>query len=173
ANPIAEDLVDLGNELHVSIFNTVVYHLDKVACTAFADPVAARCTVRRLGSNSLEDGFEMRPRIGVATRHKARAIASTFLATRNAAPDKQNVLGSQLHVAALGVGIVRVAAINDNIALLKVRQQLLNELVNRRTGLDKKHDLPRTLQLGNKLLDRVSSDNLRVLCLVLEEMVNL
>ena len=36
-----EDVVCLSNELHVSVFDTVVDHLDVVAGTGLTDPVAA------------------------------------------------------------------------------------------------------------------------------------
>jgi hypothetical protein len=40
-----EDVVSLGDELHVSVLDTVVNHLDVVTGTTFSDPVAARLSV--------------------------------------------------------------------------------------------------------------------------------
>jgi hypothetical protein len=53
-----------------------------------------------------------------------------------------------------------VTTVNDDIALLKERKELLNEVINSRTSLDKEHNLARTLKLSAKLLNGVSSNNL-------------
>lgn len=48
------DIVGLANQLHVTVLNTVVDHLDVVASTLVTDPLAAGLAVR-LGGNGLED----------------------------------------------------------------------------------------------------------------------
>lgn len=57
---LLHDMVGLANHLHVTVFNSVVDHLDIVSRTSSTDPVAARFTVN-LGSNGLEDGLEVGP----------------------------------------------------------------------------------------------------------------
>ena len=46
-----------------------------------------------------------------------------------------------------------VTTINDDIARLEVRDELLDEGVNCRTSLDEKDDFARALELGTELLD--------------------
>ena len=47
-----------------------------------------------------------------------------------------------------------VTTIDDDIARLEMRDELLDEGVNCRTSLDEKDDFARALELGTELLDR-------------------
>ena len=46
-----------------------------------------------------------------------------------------------------------VTAIDDDVALLEVGDELSNELVNRIASLDEKDDFAGALELGNELLN--------------------
>ena len=50
-----------------------------------------------------------------------------------------------------------VTAVNDNITLLEMWNELLNEGVNGITSLDQEYDFAWLLQLGNELLNGVST----------------
>ena len=63
--PLSRILWDTN--LHVSVFNAVVDHLDEVPGTSFADPVAARVPVVHLGTDGLKDGGNVGPGLRVAT----------------------------------------------------------------------------------------------------------
>ncbi|RUS26191.1 hypothetical protein BC938DRAFT_471104 [Jimgerdemannia flammicorona] len=54
------NVVGLGDELHVTILNAVVHHLDVVARASLANPVAARFAIHS-GGGSLEYGFDVLP----------------------------------------------------------------------------------------------------------------
>lgn len=107
------------------------------------------------------------------TGHHGRTVAGTLLTTRDTAADKEEALGLELLSATDGVGEVGVASVDDDITGLEEGQDLGNEVVDGRAGLDQHHDLARTLQLLAELLDRVSANNLGALGLVGQEVVNL
>ena len=50
----------LANQLHVTVLNTVVHHLDVVTGTLVSDPLAAGLAVR-LGGDGLEDVLDVWP----------------------------------------------------------------------------------------------------------------
>jgi len=135
-----------------------VDHLDVVTSTLVTDPVTARLTVR-LGSNALEDILDEWPSLFITTGHERRTIAGTFFTTRNTRPDESEALFSKVLGSAVAVRVVGVSTINDDIALLDERKQFLNEVVNSWASHDQEHDAAGPLELGDKLLDRVSTDN--------------
>ena len=70
-------------------------------------------------------------------------------------------------------GIVRVAAVDEDVARLQQRDELVDELVDRRAGLDHHHDLARPLERGDQLLERVAADELLALAAAVDELVDL
>lgn len=86
-------------------------------------------------------------------------VPSTLFATRNTRTNEQETFGLKLLGTADRIRVVRVSSIDDDIALLEVRDELLNEAVNSVTGLDEENDLARALELGHKVLDRVSAND--------------
>ena len=167
-----EDGVDLADELHVTILNAVVHHLDIVASAVLAHPVAARLAVA-LRRDRLEDLLDMRPRGRAATRHERRAVARAVLTTGHTRADVQEATLLELLSAADGVGVVRVTTVDNDVALLEVGDELVDERVNGRTRLDEEDHLAGALQETHKLLDRVRADHLGPLGLVLEKVINL
>ena len=65
----------------------------------------------------------MRPRRRAAAGHDGRAEARAFLAAGDAGADEQQALALEVLRAADGVREVRVAAVDDDVARLQVRQQ--------------------------------------------------
>lgn len=167
-----EQVVRLANELHVTILNTVVDHLDVVAGTSGSDPVATGLTVS-LSGNVLENGLDMGPSLRGTTRHERRTGTGTLFTTRDTGANKQNALLLQLVVTTVSVGEVRVTAINDDVTLLKVGLELGNEVVDSVTSLDEQNNAAGSLELVNELLDGVGTKNALALGLVFEEMINL
>ena len=172
AGTTLKQIVGLANKLHVTVLNTIVDHLDVVASTGGADPVAAGLTVS-LGSNVLEDGLDMGPGLRGTTGHERRTSSGTLFTTRDTRANKQKSLGLELFVAAVRVGEVRVTTVNDDITLLEVGLELSNEVVNSITGLDEQNNTAGSLEVGNELLNGVSANDGLALGLVLEEVVNL
>jgi hypothetical protein len=153
-----EDVVSLSNELHVSVLDTVVDHLDVVAGTGLADPVATWLTLG-LGGGLLEDLLDVWPSGIGTTWHEGWTVSGTLLTTRDTGTDKEQALGLELVGSSDRVGVVRVTTVNDDVALLEVGLELADEVVYGLTGLDEEDDSPWGLELGAQLLDRVGADN--------------
>ena len=139
---------------------TVVDHFHVVSGTVLSDPITARLAVD-LGGRGLEDGLDVRPGGRRTTGHERGTITSALLTAGNTGTNEEEALGLELLGATDRVRVVRVTAVNDDVTLLEVRQELLNEGIDGRTSLDEKDDLARTLQLGAELLDRVSTLDVR------------
>jgi hypothetical protein len=135
-----------------------VDHLDVVASTLITNPLAAGLAIR-LGSNGLEDVLDERPRLLVTTGHQRGAVAGTLLTTRDTGADEADTLGVEVLCAAGGVWEMRVAAINDDVALLEVGEESLDEVIDGLAGHDEEHDAAGRLKLGAELLDGVSTDD--------------
>lgn len=148
-------------------------HLDVVASTLVTDPLAAGLAVR-LGGDGLEDVLDVGPGLLVATGHDGGAVAGTLLTTGDTGTDVADTLLLEVLGAAVGVGEVRVATVNDDVTLLKaVLEEELNEVVDGLAGHDEEHHAPGLLELGDELLDAVCANNALALGLVLKEAVNL
>jgi hypothetical protein len=148
----------LANQLHITILNTVVDHFDVVTSTLVTDPVAAGLAVG-FGCNALEDVLDVWPGLLVTTGHERRTITGTFFTTGHTSADESNALLGKVSGTAVGVGVVGVSTINDDIALFAERQQLLDEVVDGRASHDQKHHTAGLLELGDEFLDRVGTDN--------------
>ncbi len=68
---------------------------------------------------------------------------------------------------------MRVAAIDDDIPLLQVRQQLFDHLIDCVAGFDHQHHPTWSLQSANQLFNRMRSDDLRPFCFVTNKVVHL
>jgi hypothetical protein len=132
---------------------TIVNHLHVVTSTSLADPVTARLAVD-LSSGCLEDLLDMRPGGRGSTGHEGRTVASTLLTTGDAGADEEEALGLELLGAADRVWVVRVTTIDDDIALLEVRDELLDEVIDSWASLDEEDDLAGGLELLAELLNR-------------------
>ena len=87
-----------------------------------------------------------------------RPAQSSFFAARNARADKQHPFGLEVLRPADGIGKMRVAAVNEDVALVQERKQLLDQFIHRLAGLDHHHDLARTGKRFHEILDRLRSD---------------
>lgn len=154
------DTTYLANQLHVTVLNTVVHHLDVVTGTLVSNPLAAGLAVR-LGGDGLEDVLDVWPGLLVTTRHDAGAVAGALLSSGDSRSDEADALGLEVLCAAVGVGVVRVTAINDDVALFYATlvEQKLDEVVDGLAGHDKHHHATGLLELRHKLLDGVGAHN--------------
>ena len=142
---VAQQVVGLGDQLDVGVLDAVVDHLHVVARAVGADVGAARRAVD-LGGDRGEDVLDVVVGLARAAGHDARPVQRALLAAGHAdAEEAQAALVHRL-VAALGVAEVRVAAVDDRVALVEQRRELLDHRVDRRAGLDHGHDRPRALE---------------------------
>jgi hypothetical protein len=133
-----------------------VNHLDVVTGAGLTNPITARL-IERLGSSSLEDGFDCGPGCCRTTGHERGTMTGTLLSSRNTGTNEQEALRLELLGPSDGIGIVGVTAINDDITLLQMGDELLDEGVNSITSFDEEDDFSWSLQLGSELLDGVSA----------------
>jgi len=162
----------LADELHVTVLNTVVDHLDVVTSTLVANPLTASIAIA-LSGDALEDVLDVGPGLLITTGHERGAISGTLLTTRDTRADEADVLASKILGAAVGVREVRVTTVDDDIAGVKEGQNLLNPVVDSLTSLDQEHDTARRLELADELLNSLGADNGLALSLVFQESVDL
>ncbi len=142
----AQQVVGLGDQLHVGVLDAVVHHLHEVPGAVRADVHAARRAVD-LGRDRLEDRAELVVGLLRAARHDARPVQRALLAAGDAGADEvQAAARVSARLAAAGVGEVRVAAVDDDVALLQQRDQLVDHGVGRLAGLDHDDDRARLLE---------------------------
>lgn len=165
---------DLRNELHVTVLNAVVHHLDVVASTLVTNPLTAWLAVR-LGGDALEDVLDVWPGLLVTTRHDGWTVAGTLLTTRDTGADEADALLGKVLGAAVGVWEVGVAAIDDDVARLDTAlgEQSLDEVVDGLAGHDEQHHATWLLELLDELPDAMCANNALALGLVVQEAVNL
>lgn len=154
-----EEVIGLTDQLHVTVLDTIVDHLDEVAGTLVTDPVTAGLAVVTLGGDALEDLLDVRPGRLVTTRHERGAVTGTLLTTRDTAANEVDALLGQVLGTAVAVGEVGVTTVDDDVTLLEVRQESLDELVNGLTSHDQEHDTAGALEFGAELLNGVSTND--------------
>jgi len=143
----------LANQLHVTVLNTVVDHLDIVTSTLITNPLAAWLSIT-LGGDALEDILDIWPGLLVSTGHQGRTESGTLLTTGNTATNETDSLGLQVFCSAVGVWEMRVTTINDDITLLNTgREESLDEVVDGLSGHNQEHHSAGSLELGDEVLD--------------------
>ena len=154
AQGVLEDPVGLADQLHVAVLDAVVDHLHVMAGAAGADPFAAGNVVVRpdLGRDRLEDRLDQRPGLFAAAGHDAGPLQRAFLAAGDAGADEQQALRFDILRAAFGVVKIGVAAVDDHVAGREQRNEVLDELIDRRAGLDHEHHLARRGQASRPVL---------------------
>jgi hypothetical protein len=84
-------------------------------------------------------------------------VTGTLLPSRNTGTNEQQALLLELLGPSDGVGIVGVTAVDDDIAFIEMGGELSDERVDGSASLDEEDDFAWPLQLGNELLDGVST----------------
>ena len=162
AEVIAHQLVGFADQLHIAVLDAVVNHLHEVTRAVFANPVAAGLAVH-VRADGLEDGLDIRPRLGRAAGHHARALQRALFAAGNAGADVVQTLALHVRGAAGGVREVAVAAVDDDVAGFENLQKLLDHVVDGFAGLDHHHNLARLGKVMRQLLDGVAADDVLAL----------
>lgn len=150
-------------------------HLDVVTSTLVTNPLAAGLAVGLCGDglkdilsgcqiclvNSWETPYlDVGPGLLVTTGHDTGAVASTLLSSRDTSSDESNALGLEVVGTAVGVGVVGVTTVDDDVALLGTSlEEELDEVVDRLASHNEHHHAAGLLELGDKLLNGVSTDN--------------
>ena len=132
----------------------LVHHLHEVARPPRPHPLAARLPIFGLGRHGLHQGLDQRPAFRRAAGHERRAKQSAFFTAADPRAHIQNARVLQRSDAALGVGVQRVATVNEHIACRQQRAQLRQHLVHRRTRRHHHPDAPGHLQAGHQFGQR-------------------
>ena len=113
SDAVAQQVIALGDQLHVGVLDAVVDHLHVVPGAVGADVGAARRPVD-VGGDRLEDRLDrLVVGLAVAAGHDARPVQRSLLAAGDADAQEVDALLGELRVAALGVAEVGVAAVDQ------------------------------------------------------------
>jgi len=144
--------------------------------TLVTDPLTAGLAVDGvLGGDALKNILDVWPGLLVTTWHDGWTVTGTLFTTRDTATDEADTLLGKVLAATVGVWVVGVTTVNDDITLLKTTlgEEQLDEVVDWLTSHDEKHHPSWLLELGAELLDGVSTNDGLALGLVLQEAVDL
>ena len=125
--------------------HTIVHHLDVVASTGLAHPISARFAMN-LSGGLLENFLDASPGRSRTTGHERGAIAGALLTTRHTRPNEEEPLGLEFLYTTDCVRIVRVSAVNDDIALFEMWGQLMDEVIYSSPGFNEKDNLAGALE---------------------------
>ena len=144
-------------------------HLDEVPCAARAavEPAllrlrgiafTSRCSLRGLDARRevVEDGLEPLDRLVVAADHHAEAPLQPPYAAGDADVEVVQSLPGELAGAPEVVDVVRVAAVDDRVALLQMRREVGDDPVHD-GGRHHHPDRARLVELLDELLERALS----------------
>jgi hypothetical protein len=129
-----QQVVGLADELHVGVLDPVVDHLHEVPRAVRADVRHARLPVDA-GGDRREDRAERRVGLGRAAGHDRRPEQGALLAAGDADADEAQAALAQRLLAADRVLEVRVAAVDDDVALVEAVRELVDDRVGARAGL--------------------------------------
>ena len=118
-----------------------------------AGPGRADVRVPVLRCERLEGGLEEGDRVVLAADHQAIAVGETPDPARDAGVDVADApLGGEPG-ALLRIAEVRVAAVDDHVALVEEAEELLYRLLRRVAGRDHQPDGTRGLELADELFE--------------------
>ncbi len=153
-----ENGVGLADELHVAVLDAVVHHFDVVTGAVGSHVTAAGLALG--DSRDLRvDGSDRLPAFLRAAGHDGRALERALFTAADADAEEMNALLLEVLFAALGISPKGIATVDDDVARLEERDELLDHGVHRRTGLYHDLGLARTGEGGDKLFERASRDD--------------
>jgi hypothetical protein len=114
----------------------------------------------------LQDRSEGVVGLSRAAWHHRRPLQGTHFATGDAASDEVEPEAAELHLSAPGVLVVGVAAVDDDVTFVEVRQQPVDHRVGALAGLHHDHDPPGPFQGGDEVLNRGRGDERALLAVV-------
>ncbi len=151
AADVAQQVIGLGDELHVGVLDAVVDHLDEVT-GAVGPHVGAAGGAIDVG----RDGLQHRPQalVGVrgATGHDRGTVECPLLTAGDAHTHEVKATLAQGLLAAPGVGVKRVSGVDDDVAGLHEGGELLDDRLGGGSGLDHDDGYTRGAQRGHEVL---------------------
>ncbi len=172
AEPVAQQLIGLADQLHVRVLDAVVHHLHEVARTVGADVGAARHAVDVRG-DLLEQRAQRLVGLGGAAGHDRRTVERALLAAGDAGADEVQATLAHRLLAADGVGVERIAAVDDDVAVFHRVGEFVDHGVGRVARLDHDQHPTRFLQGGKEFRDGLTADELALRAVLGEQRVGL
>ena len=153
---VAQQLVGLTDELHIGVLDPVVHHLDEVSGAVRPDVRAAGNAVD-VSRDLLQQRTQRRIGLTGATGHDRRSVKRALLAAGDARSDEmQSAIGHRLFTAD-GVGVQRVAPVDDDVAGFHRVGEFVDHRVGGVTGLHHDQHPSRSLQRGEEFRDGLRS----------------
>ncbi|MPM76755.1 hypothetical protein SDC9_123754 [bioreactor metagenome] len=146
-------MISLVNNLHITVFNTIMHHLHEMSGAVLAHPVATGRAVIYFCGYRLEDLFHIRPRPGGTAGHHRRAEQCPFLAPGNAGTYIQQSFAFHLFCTADGIREMAVSSIYDNISGFKQWDELSDKIIYRFSGFYQHHYLTRAFERSNQFFE--------------------
>jgi hypothetical protein len=122
-----------------------VHHLDVVTSTGLTHPISAGFALN-LSGGLLENILDARPGIRRTTGHERGAIAGALLTTGHTRPNEEEPLGFEFLDTTDCIGIVRVSAVNDDVAFFEMGGQLMDKVIYSLPSFNEKDNLAGTLE---------------------------
>ena len=169
---MSHEIVGFADQLHITILNTVVNHFYEVTGTCVADPITTGLPVFGLGSDSLQNGLNMRPGFFVSPGHDGRAVARSLFSPGNTGSNKADPFGRQLFVPAIAIFVVGVSAVDDDVSRLQNIHNRLDGKVHGFTGLHHQHDNSWLLESQHHVFDVMVSLHRSSLGFVFKKFIN-
>ena len=163
----AQQVVGLRDQLHVGVLDAVVHHLHEVAGPADAHVGAAGVAVD-VRRDRLHDRAE--PLVGLvgAADHDRRTVQRAHLAAGDAGADEVQPVLLELLLAPDRVAVVGVAAVDDDVAVLEQRHQVVDHGVGGGAGLDHDQDDAGLLDGCHELLEALGAHEVTLVADLLE-----
>ena len=151
AGAASDEVVGLGDQLHVGVLDAVVHHLHEVAGAVVSDVRDAGLALGDRGDRG-QDRPQGDPRLVGAAGHDRGSEECALLAAGHAHPNEVDAGLAYGLLATDGVGEQRVAAVDDDVAGFEDLDERLDHRVGRPSGLDHDDRRTRLLQRRGELL---------------------
>ena len=158
---VLEDCIGFTNQLYVAVLDAVVDHFNVMACAVRPHVSTARFPIH-LRRDFAEDWRNNFPGFSRTARHQRWSLQRAFFAAGNTTAHKMNAALFQFFAAPLRVGEKGISAVDDDIALLQQRGELIDDSVHRRPRFHHDHGFARAFQRANEFLDRTRRLNIFV-----------
>ena len=169
---IAQQLIGLADDLHIGVLDAIVDHLDKMAGAVWTNVGYTRSAVH-VGGDGLKNRAEGLPRLLGAAGHDGRTVERTLLAAGDSGADEVLAAGGYVLLAANGVSEQRIAAVDDDIAIIHGLSQLIDDGIGGLASLDHNDCLAWALQGSHKVLDGFRRYEVAFLAVGLNECMSL
>ena len=147
-------------------------HFDEVAGAIRANVGHARGAID-LGGDGFQDGAQGLPGLGRPTGHDGRAVQGAFLAAGNASADEVLAALGHFLFAANGIRKQRIAAIDDDVAVIHGIGKLIDDRIGGLARLHHDDGLAGALQGSDEIRDGLGRNKVSFVTVGLNEGVGL